>query len=103
MTNDKYGSCGVPWWQGEVIESLLLEQQIEELENRLIPMVQALEDALSSFIRETAQTIKRLWQEEQSSYPNKRVVWLATHHKSERVRKKNIKRIMKWNKKNGKL
>lgn len=29
-------------------------------------------------------------------YPNKRVVNLALHHPKERVRKKNIKRIMRW-------
>jgi hypothetical protein len=29
-------------------------------------------------------------------YPNKRVIHLATYHKSERVRKKNTHRIIKW-------
>lgn len=35
-------------------------------------------------------------QEAVLAYPNKRVIHLATHHKSERVRKKNNRRIIKW-------
>lgn len=31
-----------------------------------------------------------------SAYPNRRVVWLAFHHKRERTRKKNRKRIMRY-------
>ena len=31
-----------------------------------------------------------------SNYPKRRIIWLALHHKSYRVRKKNRKRIMKW-------
>lgn len=36
-----------------------------------------------------------------NSYPNKRIVYLALHHPKERVRKKNIKRILKWIEKGG--
>lgn len=31
-----------------------------------------------------------------SGYPKRRIIWLALHHKSYRVRKKNRKRILKW-------
>lgn len=29
-------------------------------------------------------------------FPNKRVVWLAFHHKKARVRKKNYRRVLRW-------
>lgn len=36
-----------------------------------------------------------------SGYPNKRIIYLALHHKKARVRKKNINRIMRWIRKEG--
>lgn len=35
------------------------------------------------------------------AYPNKRVVYLAQHHKKARIRKKNQNRILKWMRKEG--
>ncbi len=34
-------------------------------------------------------------------YPNRRVAWLALHHPKARIRKKNLRRIIRWGNKEG--
>lgn len=42
------------------------------------------------------QTITTAFQAVLFCYPNQRIVWLALHHRRERVRKKNMRRITRW-------
>lgn len=58
------------------------------IEEKLIPTIQA-------FIEYGLPIVKRTVDIVLKTYPNKRVVHLATHGRG-RVRKKNIKRIMKY-------
>ena len=66
-------------------------EALKEMSKRIVealnPTITKLIDTLTPILNEMYEAIK--------AYPNKRVVYLATHGK-ERVRKKNIKRIMKW-------
>ena len=75
----------------------------EEQEARLCAIKQAVEPILGSIlqvlvpiVKQLITEIERLWETILHTYPNKRVVWLATHHPKERVRKKNRNRIVKW-------
>lgn len=51
---------------------------------------------LISFCKELAKNIKALAEAILNSYPNKRVLHLAKYHPKERVRKKNMRRVLKW-------
>lgn len=64
-----------------------LKEMSKRIVEALNPTITKLIDAFTSIFNEMHEALK--------SYPNKRIVYLATHGK-ERVRKKNIKRIMKW-------
>lgn len=75
----------------------------EQREARLCAVKQAIEPILESIlqvlvpiVKQVITEIERLWEAVLHTYPNKRVVWLATHHPKERVRKKNRNRIFKW-------
>lgn len=46
--------------------------------------------------KELAKNIKALAEAILNSYPNKRVLHLAKYHPKERVRKKNMRRVLKW-------
>lgn len=54
---------------------------------QIVPTVRKIIETVAPILNPIIEAIK--------TYPNKRVVYLATHGK-ERVRKKNIKRVMKW-------
>lgn len=58
--------------------------------------VQALTDVLKPIIDEAMEVFKKICDAILHCYPNKKVVHLATHHPKGRVRKKNIRRIMRW-------
>ena len=70
------------------------EKAIEALNNMLITIVEQLAPTMQRMIESLAPIVSNM-QKVIKTYPNKRVVYLAIHGK-ERVRKKNIKRIMKW-------
>lgn len=62
------------------------------IQNVLIPMVERLTKSLCPILNELNKIV--------NTYPNKRVIYLATHGKR-RVRNKNIKRIIKWYEREG--
>ena len=57
------------------------------IQKQIMPIVERLCKSLCPLINELNKIV--------NSYPNKRVIYLATHGKR-RVRKKNINRIKKW-------
>lgn len=103
---DKFGSGGVVW-NGDPVATKPTAQQVQELKDalvlcgqrlldELVPICQRLIDALAPAIDQTLKKLSVLWDDILKSYPDKRIVWLAFHHKKERVRKKNRHRIIKW-------
>jgi hypothetical protein len=59
----------------------------ERIREQIIPTIRKIIEAVAPILNLITEALK--------TYPNKRIVYLATHGK-ERVRKKNLKRIMKW-------
>ena len=98
---DKFGSGGVAYG-GEPIETIPPEQQLQNIINALVPVAQSIIETLVPIIENLMPEIKRFCDAVLDVFPNKRVVWLAIHHKQERVRKKNRRRIMKWVERKGK-
>lgn len=70
--------------------------KINNIKDVIQPVVANIVETLTLAIQQTIQKINHLWRTIIECYPDKRVVHLAIHHKKSRVRKKNIKRIMKW-------
>lgn len=85
---DKFGSGGAVYG-GEPIETIPPEQQLQNTINALMTLAK-------SIIETVMPTIERFCNAALNLYPDKRVIWLAIHHKQERVRKKNRRRIIKW-------
>jgi hypothetical protein len=80
-------------------ESLTPEEQAARMyavTQAVAPILGSMLQALMPIINQAITEFKRLWETILHTYPNKRVVWLATHHPKERVRKKNRNRICKW-------
>ena len=106
---DKFGSGGQLYKPGEDESKVPVspEESLENIKQALIQMLQPILDAcyrilqklVDTFTPQTQQAIKEISRINDSvlkSYPDKRIVWLALHHKKERIRKKNRKRILKW-------
>ena len=74
---------------------ILTEAQIKALED-LSELIVKIVDLFVSAIKVIADVLRKLWKTIIENYPNRRVIHLALHHKSLRVRKKNITRIMRW-------
>ena len=72
----------------------LSPETISALE-RVAEMWEAIETAFNEAWESFVDMLNDI-QEAVSTYPNKRVIHLAKYHKSERVRKKNTHRIIKW-------
>lgn len=66
----------------------------ESMNNAMQAVAQAAEIA-SEIIARLAVNYTEFLNDIISSYPNKRLVFLALHHPKKRVRKKNVNRIMK--------
>lgn len=92
---NKYGSDGVPF-TGEIAEIKPTEQQIQQMIDDLVPVVQSIIDAIAPALERCVAEINRILDAVLKSYPDKRVVWLAFHHKKAKVRKKNRKRIVRY-------
>lgn len=105
---DKYGSCGIPWFEGEILTPSSAEEQLKKLREAFLPVVQTIIDQLVPVIIEAFDSITRIFSKIHDglkqlcdditlleSYSDKRIVWLALHHKKAKVRKKNTKRILK--------
>ncbi len=69
---------------------------VEDFIKTLIPLIQEIGVAVISAFRKIAEQISQQIIAVIKLYPNKRVVYLALHHPKERVRKKNMHRILKW-------
>ena len=65
---------------------------VEEVVKAIRQIAEEIAPIIYEFAIAASATAKNIY----SQYPNRRVVWLALHHKRERVRKKNIRRIMRW-------
>ena len=74
---------------------LLTEAQIKAIEE-VAELVRKAIEWIVDIVKAVADVIRRLWKAFIENYRNKRVVHLALHHKSLRVRKKNRNRIVKW-------
>ena len=59
----------------------------ERIREQIIPTIRKIIETVAPILNPIIELLK--------TYPNKRIVYLTSHGK-ERVRKKNLKRIMKW-------
>lgn len=112
---DKFGSGGalyVPGVSETVDHPVSMEQATEKIKKAIVEaflpvieecarIVKSFMDVVVPYINPLMEEIKRLWDLVLDSYPDKRILWLATHHKKERIRKKNRNRILKWIERNG--
>lgn len=110
---NKYGSDGVPF-TGEIAEIMPEEQQFQKINDAwnqfctdaakilkpcidsLVLAFQSVIDGIVPLIGHCINVTTHLWEEMLKTYPDKRVVWLAFHHKKAKVRKKNMARIKKY-------
>ena len=92
---NKYGSDGVPF-SGKIAEIEPVEQQIQKIIDAFVPVVQSITDAIAQTIEHCIGAITNLLDAVLRSHPDKRIVWLAFHHKKERVRKKNRNRLIRY-------
>ena len=73
-----------------------LQEDIQKAVEALPSLVQGLAEMLNPIFEAAWETIKKVSEIILISYPNKKVLHLAIHHPSRRVRKKNARRIMRW-------
>lgn len=69
---------------------------MEDFIKTIVPLIQDISIAVISAFKEIAEQISQRITALIKLYPNKRIVYLALHHPKERVRKKNMRRILKW-------
>lgn len=69
-----------------------LKDAITDCFYRMTPIIV---DTVSRLIPVLVSAVESINNTLTTAYPNKRVVWLATHHPKARVRKKNMHRIMR--------
>ena len=82
----------------KVFEDLKGKTETEDLQKAVEAfqrLAQALSEVLTPIMEKAWETIKKVSDAILHCYPNKRVLHLALHHPKERVRKKNIHRILK--------
>lgn len=91
---NKYGSDGVPF-TGKIAEIKPAEQQLQQIIDAFVPVIQCVIDAIVPMIEPFVDAFNQTWYAKLKSYPDKRIVWLALNHKKAKVRKKNLKRIVK--------
>lgn len=65
-------------------------------------LAQSIIEVFSPVLNSVIEAIKEICDAVLHDYPNKRVVYLAMHHPKERVRRKNMRRIMRWIERNSK-
>jgi hypothetical protein len=65
-------------------------------------LTQSIIEVLPIILNSVIETVKKILDAVLYVYPNKRVVYLAMHHPKERVRRKNMRRIMRWIERNSK-
>ena len=62
----------------------------------------AMAEVLNPIINKTWEALKKIMDMVLHAYPNKTVLHLAINHPKERIRKKNVSRIMRWIERNSK-
>lgn len=72
------------------------EDKIYRVVDALQPIVSSIVEVLTPAIQEAMTAINNIWRSVMECYPNRRVVYLALHHRKKRIRKKNTKRIILW-------
>ena len=72
------------------------KEACDELKDAVIDLFTPILDLISNVIDTIWDTLKVIYQ-----FPNKRVIYLALRHPKEKVRKKNVNRIIKWLRRNG--
>lgn len=98
--DNKFGGCDAPFG-GNVSAVKNPEEQYHLFKDTFTPVAaafQVLSDSIKKIVpvvKLAAEVVADFWKSIKDTYPNKRVVHLATHGKP-RVRKKNIRRIMEW-------
>lgn len=88
--------------QKEKIELSKDDLTIQETVQAIQELQKSIMAVLYPVLEDIMQTLKRFYDVVLRTYSNKRVVRLALYHPKERVRKKNIRRIMRWIERNGK-
>ena len=78
------------------ITSKIEAGDIQKAVETLYSLTLKISEVLSPIIEIVRETIKRVFDAVLHCYPGKKVLHLALHHPKERVRKKNIRRIMRW-------
>lgn len=71
-------------------------EAVETVIEEVVKLVKKIVDALIEAVVPICKAISEWWLRACKNYPNKRVFWLALHHRRERVRKKNMRRITRW-------
>lgn len=72
------------------------KEALDELKDAVTDLFTPIVDLISNVIDTIWDNLKVIYQ-----FPNKFVIHSALHHPKERVRKKNINRIIKWLRRNG--
>lgn len=83
----------------KVIEDLIGETETEDFKKgvgAIHGVVHEMVEVLAPIVEKVYELVKRITDTVLHCYPNKRVLHLALHHPKERVRKKNIHRILRW-------
>lgn len=69
---------------------------VQRVSEEIARIVQTIWEAIKPIVKAIAEKLSCFYEVVLKTYPNRRVVWLALHHKRERVRKKNKARILRW-------
>ena len=69
---------------------------VEVIVDEAVKLVKKIVDAIIEAVVPICKAISEWWLRVYKSCPNKRVFWLALHRPRERVRKKNMRRIIRW-------
>ena len=83
----------------KVFENLTDKTETEDFQKAVEAIqrvTQEITEILKPILDTVMQTIKKMTDTILNRYPNKKVLYLALYHPKERVRKKNMRRIMQW-------
>lgn len=91
-------NCALTEEQMEHIQKAIeiATEAITEVAKIIAKVRQRICEAILPAIAEVVGKIGQYYEAALSVYPSRRVVWLALHHKRERVRKKNKACILRW-------
>lgn len=89
-------------------EPITPEEAVAKLAELVRPVIEVIAETITPLIKTIAEMLPPILEKIGDAmaqiielYPNKRVVHLAKHAKKERVRKKNINRIIEWYERGG--